>query len=81
MPAAGEVTAVDEEMQVPDVALPTGVLPPVTLVSTTEATSTSVVPAMDAEQQLSAEPLLATENPVAEDLLAAGPTFKCAIYN
>ena len=35
---------------------------------------TSVVPAMDAEQQLSAEPLLATENPVAEDLLAAGPS-------
>ena len=73
-PAAGEVTAVDEEMQAPDVALPTGVLPPATPVSTTEATSTSVVPAMDAEQQLSAEPLLATENPVAEDLLAAGPS-------
>ena len=49
-------------------------LPPATPVSTTEATSTSVVPAMDAEQQLSAEPLLATENPVAEDLLAAGPS-------
>ena len=71
VPAAGEVTAVDEEMQLPDVALPTGVLPPATPVSTT---STSVVPAMDAEQQLSAEPLLATENPVAEDLLAAGPS-------
>ena len=86
VPAAGEVIEVDEEMQVPDVALPTGVLPPATPVSTTEATSTSVVPAvdateatstsvvpaMDAEHQLSAEPLLATENPVAEDLLAAG---------
>ena len=60
VPAAGEVTAVDEEMQVPDVALPTGVLPPATPVSTTEATSTSVVPAMDAEQQLS--------------VLAAGPS-------
>ena len=43
-------------------------------VDATEATSTSVVPAMDAEHQLSAEPLLATENPVAEDLLAAGPS-------
>ena len=88
VPAAGEVTEVDEEMQVPDVALPTGVLPPATPVSTTEATSTSVVPAvdateatstsvvpaMDAEHQLSAELLLATENPVAEDLLAAGPS-------
>ena len=74
MPAAGEVTAVDEEMQGPDVVLPTGVLPPPTPASTTEAPSTSVVPAMDAEHQLSAEPLLATENPVAEDLLAAGPS-------
>ena len=67
VPAAGEVTAVDEEMQVPDVVLPTGVLPPPTPVSTTEAPSTSVVPAMDAEHQLSAGPLLATENPVAEN--------------
>ena len=88
VPAAGEVNAVDEEMQVPNVALPTGVLPPPTPVLTTEApstsvvpamdateaTSTSVVPAMDAEHQLSAEPFLATENPVAEDLRAAGPS-------